>query len=49
MLTEAHSELALARGEPDARAQLAAARDGFASEGWRIEADRVAARLAALG
>ena len=46
----ARGELASARGDrTDALTRLRAARDGFAGLGWRLDAERVAARLAALG
>jgi DNA-binding SARP family transcriptional activator len=48
ILAEARGEVALAHGDPRGRTELAAALDGFAREGWRLEADRVDARLAAL-
>ncbi|MGH2955926.1 MAG: BTAD domain-containing putative transcriptional regulator [Solirubrobacterales bacterium] len=48
-LEEVRGELAHARGEPQAaRAHLAAAREAFAGQGWRLDADRIAARLASL-
>jgi hypothetical protein len=49
-LEQARGELASARGDrQEAVERLRAARDGFAEAGWRLDAHRVEARLAALG
>src|SRR5262249_38449115 len=49
-LDEARGGLALASGDPgEARAQRSAARDAFARDGRRLDADRVEKRLAGLG
>lgn len=48
-LEQARGELANARGNrSEALERLRAARDGFVALGWRLDADRAAARLAAL-
>ena len=48
-LEQARGELVHARGNrAEALERLRAARDGFATVGWRLDADRAEARLAAL-